>query len=45
MRPTLGRNFNITVGRATWEACSAAWNLGTNSALAVGPRKTTENLD
>jgi hypothetical protein len=26
-------------------ACSATWNLGTNSAFALGPRKTTENLD
>jgi hypothetical protein len=26
------------------EACSATWNLGTNSAFALGPRKTTENL-
>jgi hypothetical protein len=24
---------------------SATWNLGTNSAFAMGPRKTTENLD
>jgi hypothetical protein len=24
---------------------SATWNLGTNSAFALGPRKTTENLD
>jgi hypothetical protein len=35
---------SITVGRAAWEACSATWNLGTNSAFALGPRKTTENL-
>jgi hypothetical protein len=27
------------------EACSATWNLGTNSAFALGPRKTTENPD
>jgi hypothetical protein len=45
MRATLGRNFSVTVGRAPWEACSATWNLGTNSALALRPRKTTENLD
>jgi hypothetical protein len=25
--------------------CSATWNLGTNSAFALGPRKTTEYLD
>jgi hypothetical protein len=44
-RPTLGRNFNVTIGRAAWEACSATWNLGTSSALVLGPRKTTENLE
>jgi hypothetical protein len=37
--------FNVTIGRAAWEACSATWNLGTNSAFALGPRKITENLD
>jgi hypothetical protein len=31
--------------RAACEACSATWSLGTNSAFALGPRKTTENLD
>jgi hypothetical protein len=36
---------NATIGRAAWEACSATWNLGTNSAFALGPRKITENLD
>jgi hypothetical protein len=45
MRATLGRNFSVTIGRAAWEACSATWNLGTNSAFAPVPRKTTENLD
>jgi hypothetical protein len=40
-----GKIFNVTIGRAAWEACSATWNLGTNSAFALGPRKTTENLD
>jgi hypothetical protein len=29
-RAILGRNFDITIGRATCEACSATWNLGTN---------------
>jgi hypothetical protein len=42
---TLGRNFYVNIGRAAWEACSATWNLGTNSAFALGPRKITENLD
>jgi hypothetical protein len=27
------------------EACSATWNLGTNSAYALVLRKTTENLN
>jgi hypothetical protein len=39
-----GEIFNVTIGRAAWEACSATWNLGTNSASALVPRKTTENL-
>jgi hypothetical protein len=30
----LGRNFDITNGRAACEACSATWNLCTNSAFA-----------
>jgi hypothetical protein len=33
------------MGRAACEACSATWSLGTNSAFALGSRKTTENLD
>jgi hypothetical protein len=38
--------FDINIWRAACEACSATRNLGTNSAFAaVGPRKTTENLD
>jgi hypothetical protein len=41
---TLGLNFDISVGRAALKACGATWNLGTNSAFALGPRKTTENL-
>jgi hypothetical protein len=44
-RATLGRNFDVTIGRAAYEACSATWNLCTNSAFALGSRKTTENLD
>jgi hypothetical protein len=32
-------------GRAAWEACSATWNLGTNSEFALGPREITDNLD
>jgi hypothetical protein len=42
---TFGQNFDIKIGRAAREAPSAIWNLGTNSAFAVGPRKTTENLE
>jgi hypothetical protein len=37
--------FNVIIRRAAYEACSATWNLGTNSAFALGPRKITENLD
>jgi hypothetical protein len=33
------------VARVVREACSATWNLGTSSALDVGPRNITENLD
>jgi hypothetical protein len=41
---TFGRNFDVNIGRAAWQTCSATWNLGTNSAFALGPRKTTEKL-
>jgi hypothetical protein len=44
-RATLGRNVYVTIGRAACGACSAAWDLGTNSAFALGPRKSTESLD
>jgi hypothetical protein len=43
--PTLGRNFVVKIGKAAWEACSATWNLVTNSAFGLGSRKTTENID
>jgi hypothetical protein len=33
------------IGMSASEASSATWNLGTNSAFALGPRKTTEKLD
>jgi hypothetical protein len=39
-----GEIVNAIIRKAAWEACSATWNLGTNSAFALGPRKTTENL-
>jgi hypothetical protein len=32
---TEGRNFDVNIGRAAWESCSATWNLGTNSAFAL----------
>jgi hypothetical protein len=35
----------INVGRAAREASSATWSLGTNSEIALRPRKTTESLD
>jgi hypothetical protein len=37
--------LDVTNGRAVCEACSAKWNLGTNSAFSLGSRKTTEKLD
>jgi hypothetical protein len=27
-RATLGRNFDVNIGRAAYEACSATWNFG-----------------
>jgi hypothetical protein len=42
---SVGEILNVTIGRAAWEACSATWNLGTNSAFALGPKKPTENLN
>jgi hypothetical protein len=39
-----GEMFNVTIGRAACEACGATWNMGTNLAFALGPRKTTEYL-
>jgi hypothetical protein len=36
--------FDVTIGRAAHEACSATWNLYTNSTFALGPSKTTGNL-
>jgi hypothetical protein len=35
----------LPMGGAACKARSAKSNLGTNSAFALGPRKTTENLD
>jgi hypothetical protein len=47
-----GRNFEMNTGRATnsnyraiCEAHRATQNLGTSSAFAARPRKTTDNLD
>jgi hypothetical protein len=41
----IGISRPVTFGRAACEACSVTWNLGANSAFALEPRKTTENLD
>ena len=38
------KKFSLVLGRAAWEAYSATWILGTDSAFAVGPRKTTQYL-
>jgi hypothetical protein len=35
-RATSGRNVNVTIGRVACEAWSVTWNLGTNSAFALG---------
>jgi hypothetical protein len=43
-RVTLGRIFQVSIVRLACEAYSVTWNLGTNSAFALGPCKTTENL-
>jgi hypothetical protein len=37
--------FFVINGRAACEACSTKWNLGTNSAFALWPRKTKEKLN
>jgi hypothetical protein len=44
-RAALARNFDVNIGRSACEACSAMWNLGINSAFALGRRKSKENLD
>jgi hypothetical protein len=43
-RATLGRDFDVNPGDCMCQ-CSARWNMCTISAFALGPRKTTENLD
>jgi hypothetical protein len=42
--PVQYETSNITTGRASWEACSATRNPGTNSAFALGPRKPRKTL-
>jgi hypothetical protein len=37
-----GRNCDVAIGRAERESCLSVWNLGTNSAFALGPSKTIE---
>jgi hypothetical protein len=44
-RATLLRNFDVTLERDACETSSAKWNLGTNSAFALGRRKSMEKLD
>jgi hypothetical protein len=36
---TLGRNIDVKIGRSAWKASSVRWNLGTNSAFALGLKK------
>jgi hypothetical protein len=38
-------NFDAAVRRAACEAGTARWNLGTNSAYALGQRKNMNKLD
>jgi hypothetical protein len=44
-------SIRLSINPSTREGCvwsmqsRATWNLGTNSAFGLGPRKTTENLD
>jgi hypothetical protein len=45
MKATLRRNFYVTIGSGACEACSATWDLATNSTFALAPTKTTENPD
>jgi hypothetical protein len=40
----LCRNLVVTNGKAACETRSATWNLGTNSAFALGTKKIMENL-
>jgi hypothetical protein len=40
----LGRNFTVTIGRAAWKACSATWNLGTNSAFPWSSESLPQSL-
>jgi hypothetical protein len=39
------RTFDINIGQLHAEACWATWNLGANSAFALGPWKIKENFD
>jgi hypothetical protein len=43
-RVTFERNFDVTIERAVRVACSETWNIGTNSASALGLRKTLIDL-
>jgi hypothetical protein len=44
-RATLGRNYDFAIGKAACEGSGATWNLGANSAFALGSRTHTEKLD
>jgi hypothetical protein len=41
----MAKFWKVNIWKAAWEACSATWILGTNSAFALRPRKTTGYLD
>jgi hypothetical protein len=44
-RSTSEQNFHLNCERAACKTFRATWNLGANSAVDVGSRKTTEYYD
>jgi hypothetical protein len=41
----LWRHFHVAIERTAYEACSATWNLDNNTVFALGPSKSTKNLN
>jgi hypothetical protein len=44
IRLRFGTNFEVNVGMAEMQACSATWVSDNDSEFPVGPRKTTGTL-